>query len=193
MDMKIKIFKTIVCVLLFSWWPGTAQDMEVPIDVQCSIFCKILEFDHNIDQRLNNEIIIGVLYQRKFSRSNNINNELIRVMKQSPVKKIKDVAIRIVALEITDHTDLTKMLAKNKIDILYVTPLRAISLRSITKASRAAQILTFTGIPKYVESGIAVSVELKGGKPHIIINLTSSRAEGAEFNSQLLNLAKVIN
>ncbi|MCK4591646.1 MAG: YfiR family protein, partial [Candidatus Latescibacteria bacterium] len=82
--------------------------------------------------------------------------------------------------------------SRNNIDILYVAPLRALGVKTITGVSRAKRILTLTGVPDYVESGLAVGIGIKGEKPRVIINSPAAKAEGADFSSQLLKLAKVI-
>jgi hypothetical protein len=47
-------------------------------------------------------------------------------------------------------------------------------------------------VPDYVGAGCAVGIGTEGEKPLIIINLPAAKAEGADFSSQLLQLAKVI-
>ena len=77
-------------------------------------------------------------------------------------------------------------------DVLYITPMRAVDLGSITKQTRAAARVTLTGVPEYVDAGIAVGVDLQGERPRILINLAAARAEGADFDSRLLKLAKIV-
>ena len=47
-------------------------------------------------------------------------------------------------------------------------------------------------MPRYVEGGLAIGVDMKGDRPEIVINLAASRAEGAELNAHLLKLARVV-
>jgi hypothetical protein len=51
---------------------------------------------------------------------------------------------------------------------------------------------TFTGVPLYVEQGVALSIGIVRERPQIIVNLAATRAEGSDFTSQLLRLCKVI-
>ena len=76
--------------------------------------------------------------------------------------------------------------------MLYVSPLRATPLRDVITASRAMRVTTVTGVPRYVESGLAIGVDMKGERPEIVINLAASRAEGADLTSHLLKLARVV-
>jgi hypothetical protein len=78
------------------------------------------------------------------------------------------------------------------IDILYVAPLRTVEPASIAVASRDTQTLTLTGVPAYVEAGLAVGIGTRGGKPQIIVNLPASRAEGSRFSAKLLRLCRIV-
>jgi hypothetical protein len=77
--------------------------------------------------------------------------------------------------------------------VLYVSPLRAVHLEDVALVSRAAQITTVTGVPRYVETGLAIGVDLKGERPQIVVNLAASRAEGADLTAHLLKLARVVD
>jgi hypothetical protein len=101
--------------------------------------------------------------------------------------------IRKVTIDIGEEHDLAAAVSRDRIDIFYVTPLRAVAMESFTSISRSKRISTLTGLPEYVESGLAVGIGTKGERPLIIINSPAAKAEGIDFNSQLLKLAKIIN
>ena len=84
------------------------------------------------------------------------------------------------------------MVKRLGVRVLYVSPLRAVHVEDVTAVTRAAQITTFTGVPRYVETGMAIGVDLKREHPEIVINLAASRAEGADLAAHLLKLARVV-
>ncbi len=45
----------------------------------------------------------------------------------------------------------------------------------------------------YVNQRFAVGLEIKDQKPEIIINLSSTRAEGSDFSANLLKLCRIID
>ncbi len=188
-SMKIVILAS---VLAFLWTaPSSAQEMAVPVSVQFPLFLKILVFDRNLRNRVGDEIVIGVIHQRKFKRSLRVKDEFMDVMKESPIKTVADIPIRLVSIDV-DDADLENTISKNEIDVLYITPVRTLEMKKFTSLSFAKKITTLTGVPDYVAEGLAVGIGTKGGKPRIIINLPTAKAEGADFSSGLLNLAKVI-
>ena len=167
-----------------------AQDMPVPVGVQAALFPKILTFDRNLNGETDNGLVIGVVYQKKFRTSLNVKETFMDAL--SSAKKRNMLHFHCVPIDISDHTNLEDVISQNKIDILYIAPVRAIEIETITSVSRARKITTLTGVPDYVELGLAVGIGIKGEKPRIIINLPAAKAEGADFKSLLLRMAKVI-
>ena len=75
--------------------------------------------------------------------------------------------------------------------LLYVAPLRSKDLSEIAASARAAKVTTVTGVPDYLQSGLAVSVRRQGGRPKLLVNLRAARLEGADFKAELLKLAEI--
>ena len=181
----------LACIPVFLWAAiCQAQEMTVLMEVQFPLFLKILVFDRNLKERVGDEIIIGIVYQGRFRKSRRARDEFVDVMKESPVKKVEDIPVRQVSIDVS-KSDWESVILNNKIDILYIAPVRALEMKKITDLSRAIKIVTLTGVADYVESGLAVGIGTKGNKPRIIINLPAAKAEGADFSSRLLCLATV--
>ncbi|MGQ9800856.1 MAG: YfiR family protein [Candidatus Saccharicenans sp.] len=85
-------------------------------------------------------------------------------------------------------------LNKNRIQLLYISPMEtkndARILAEIARICRKLRIGTFSAVPEYLDSGVAVGFELKNIKPTISINLDAARAQGLDFSSQFLRLVK---
>jgi hypothetical protein len=194
MTKCLKTAKRLVLAVCFFLWVALphAQEIEVPINVQYVLLHKILAFDRNLKERAGKELVIGIIYQSNFRNSLNFKDELVEVIAKSQPGKLVDIPDRYVTIEWTANLNLSEFGAKNEIDIFYVAPLRAVEIKTITAVSRSRKILTFTGVPVYVDAGLAAGVGIKGDSPRIIINLPAARAEGVEFDAQLLKLAKVI-
>jgi hypothetical protein len=170
--------------------PGGGQEIAVPLPIQFSLFRKILTFDRKVPA--GGQLTVGILYQRGYRLSVTIRDEALSVLADTDARKTDGVVLRAVAVEIGDGAGLAEKLAPHGLDLLYVTPLRAVGIGTITALSRRAKLTTMTGVPEYVEEGIAIGVGTRGGKPLILVNLAAAKAEGCDLNSQLLNLARVI-
>ncbi|HYC51421.1 MAG TPA: YfiR/HmsC family protein, partial [Gemmatimonadaceae bacterium] len=101
-----------------------------------------------------------------------------------------DTPLRVVPVDI-DREQLDRALSQHKPAAIYVTPMRAVSVKDIAESAAGAQATTMTGVPRYIESGMAVSVRLLDARPKLMLNVSAATAQGAQFSSDLLRLAQV--
>jgi YfiR/HmsC-like len=166
--------------------------MPVPAPMQASLFAKILTFDRNLKARAGKELKIGVLYQKKVRSSLEAQEEFLWAMCGAPGQRIEALAVSCVAIEWTNAPEVEATVVRKGIRVLYVAPLRAVAIEEIVAISRARKVTTLTGVPEFVEKGIALGLALRAERPLVLVNLTAARAEGADLNSQLLKLARVL-
>lgn len=170
---------------------ASPQDMAVPVDLQYALFLKIISFERTLLNKNNDSLVIGILYQSRYSTSRNTKDEFIKTMLDHPAKDIKGNPIEYVLIDAMNE-DISESITANKVNILYLTPVRALDIEKIAETCRNHNILSLSGVPEYCERGLSVGIGQKGAKPEIIINLNAARAEGADFSSQLLKLAKIL-
>jgi hypothetical protein len=171
----------------------TAQDMGVPVDVQIPLLYKILTFDRKLGERAaGDDIVIAIIYQEAFRASVTARNQVTETARRIGESSILGHPVHWVSLDLGEVTDLAAAFARHRVDVIYVAPLRGVGLEQITSAARGARVTSFTGVPDFVDRGVAVGIGLHRDRAQILINLRAARAEGAEFGSPLLNLARVI-
>ncbi|HWB40157.1 MAG TPA: YfiR family protein [Gemmatimonadales bacterium] len=174
---------------------AAAQDVAVPVAVQIPILAKILNFDRKLPERTGGRLVIGVLYQSRYRTSANVADEVCRTLEELPAGSfgaLEAVERACVAIDLDAISTLDSALKRSGVRVLYVSPLRAVHLEDVAAVSRAARVTTLTGVPRYVETGLAIGVDMKGERPGIVINLAASRAEGADLAAHLLKLARVV-
>lgn len=189
-----KIIKILIIFIGFAVFrTAFCQVMPVPVDVQFNLFMKIFSFDRNLTGRVENEIVLGVLYQKKYRESLTTKNKIEDMVKiYNSLPEIK-TPVNFVPLEIKQDTDINEMLSRQNLDVLYLCPVRAVDITQISTECRNLKISSVTGVPEYLIHGISVGLDIKGQKPQILINLDSARLEGSDYSSQLLKLAKIID
>lgn len=168
-----------------------AQEVAVPVDVQVPLMAKILGFDRKLDDS-KDDVVLGVLYQGRFRMSASVAKEVQDAVKRLAPDAVVGRRMRSVAIDLDETPDLGATLTRHGVTVLYVTPLRAADLGAISVTSRSSGITTMTGVPSYVETGLAIGIGMRGTRPEIVINLVASRAEGADLNAQLLKLARIV-
>lgn len=167
--------------------PGAlaAQEMEIPVSLQVSLFLKVISFDR---QRVQSEptLVVGVAFQSGFRLSSVTREDAERAFRSMSDRKVKVVAIDL------DRDNLDDVMAQHRVSLLYVAPLRAYSIRSIADAAANAHATTITGVSQYVTQGLSVSARLQSDRPKLLINLAAARKCGANFAAELLKLAQVV-
>lgn len=169
-----------------------AQEVPVPVSLQYPILLKTLSFDRNLKARSGDAIVLGILYQGRYRRSLDVKDEMVNIANESAMRSVEGLPIRVVPMDYSDAAMLEEQISGKGINTLYVAPLRAADLTTISVLTRKHKVLTLTGVPEYVERGLSIGVVIKGGRPSLFVNLHASREEGANLDSQLLNLARTI-
>jgi hypothetical protein len=160
--------------------------MPLPVEVQAPLLVKILSFDQSGPGGTGDPRVVAVVYQGR----NRVSAEVARDM---GTRLEATGSIRTLLIDLDRTPDLGDALARIKASALYIAPLRAIKVDDLAAASRDGQVVSLTGVPGYVDQGLAVGLELSAGRPQVVINLGASRAQGARFSAQLLKLARVVD
>ncbi len=187
------------------WWLGIAivlatlprpllsQDMTVPVDLQVTLISKILAFDRQLEERAGDEIVVGIVYQRLHRPSLNAMDAAMEAFEAGIADPKPGCRLRFLPIEISDELVLSAAIKEHAVDILYITPLRAVRVADLLKATEDESILTFTGVERHVREGVAVAIVSRGGRPSILLNLSAAKAQGADFSSHFLALAQIID
>jgi len=169
-----------------------AQEMALPIEVQWSLYDRILAFDRGFSERADGGIVVGILFQSRYRESLNARNQLLDLAQRTPAR-LGGRSVRLVSIEATTPREIGAQLREEGVDVLYITPLRALDLSAIAEISSEQRVLTLTGVREYVHMGVGLGLGLRGGRPEILVNLRSCRAQGAELSAELLKLSTVLN
>ena len=191
-NMKRKLLLYIIFISLFHGI-SFSQEMSVPINNQLQIFYKIIFFNKKFDMKEGNSIEVCIVYQKKYRLSSELKSQALSFIEEnSSLKELGNIKINFHILSIENENSLDNYLGSRQLDIVMFTPLRAVDIEQLAKVTRKHNVLSFSFIPDYIESGLSVGVESKAGKPHILINLKASKEEGVDLSSQLLKLSRII-
>ena len=179
------------CVPFLAASPLDGQEMALPIPVQWGLYDNILAFDRTFADRGEDGLVVGVLYQSRFRPSALAHAELLD-MAQAGQLQLGKRDVRIVSIEVTTLRQAEVELLEQNVDVVYVTPLRAVSIADLTQLSIEHRLVTLTGVREFWEQGLAIGLGLRGGRPEILVHLESCRAQGLELSSELLNIATVL-
>lgn len=189
-----RLILILINILSFSLGTSYSQELSVPVNNQLQIFNKIIFSNKHFMLIAGNTIEVCIIYQKKYRLSSELKSQVLSFIDEnSSLKELGDSKINFNILSIENENTLDSYLSSNKVDIIMVTPLRAIDIEQIAKVTRKHNVLSFSFIPGYIESGLSVGIGSKAGRPQILINLKASKEEGIDFNSQLLKLSRIVH
>src|SRR5262249_3562072 len=120
-------------------------------------------------------------------------NEMVGAIdKLSKEAKVADLPFRVVSTAFSSAADLDGAVTSNGTTAIYLCPGLDSSIASITAISRKHSGLSFSGVESFVKPGISIGIVARGGKPAILVNIASSKAEGADLDPALLRLAELV-
>jgi hypothetical protein len=169
------------------------EPMPFPADVQITLLLKILTYDRAFQAKARLGVTIGVVYVASDAESVKAKDDILKTLQLVADRTIKNVPIKAMALEYRDPKSLALAVRNGSVNVFYIAPGNADSLRELLRMSHTQGITTATGVPEYVQRGVAIGIGIKADKkPDILINLPSSRQEGSEFDASLLRIATVV-
>jgi hypothetical protein len=178
-------------VLLIVQGSCEAQSIAVPVEMHLPLLTKVIEYDRSFRGKINGVVRLGVAYQKSWRPSAAVFDELVAVTGRGSFA-VCGFPVQVIPLDVSGDADVAELLKANSIDLMYVAPLRGVPLKVIVQASEERQFRTITGVPQYVESGVAIGIDLRNDRPLIVINLPAAKASGADLSAQILRLARVV-
>ena len=171
---------------------AAAEAMPFSADVQITLLLKILTYDRSFTAKAKSGVTIGVVYVPSDPQSVKAKDEIVKTLQAVSDLRIKNVPIKFQPIEYRNPASL-ETAARSGVNVFYIAPGNAEILDQVLKVSHRSGITTATGVPEYVQRGVAIGIGIKADKkPDILINLPNSRSEGSEFDASLLRIATVV-
>lgn len=187
------LLAAVLAALLCAPTAAGTEPMPFPADVQITLLLKILTYDRSFQAKARSGVMLGVVYVAADAQSVKAKNDIMKTLQLVSDRTIKNVPIRAIPLEYRDHASLEKAVRADGVNVFYIAPGNSESLQQLLRVSHTRGITTATGVPEYVQRGVAIGIGIKPDKkPDILINLPNSRQEGSEFDASLLRIANVV-
>jgi len=184
----------IVLAALLMSAPGFSrqEEMAVAADRQVPLLLKILTYDRRLESRVGQHLVIGIVRSPTSSVSAKACEEVSAILQSYLGKTVKQIPIDYQWADYAGPEKLLTWAKAKKISVFYLSPGNEKNLVAILKVGQENGISSMTGVPAYVERGVAVGIGERQAKPQILINLESSKREGSEFDASLLRVATIV-
>ena len=172
---------------------ASADNGNVPVDLQAKLILTALTYDKNLETRANGQLNIGILYFPESSQSKKEANLFAKTLEGFKDKKISGRSFIGTLLTYANNGGLRKKIIDNNIDVLYIVHGKKELIDKVLKVTRAEKILSCTCKAELVSTcGVTMAVGLKDNKPKIYLNLSSAKSEGADFSAKFLRVAEIV-
>jgi hypothetical protein len=159
-------FALIAIVLGFAVVPVQAQS-QAPAKIQAALFMKLLTYYTNLGSEPFTIHVVGA-------------PEVATELKTYIGKSAGKASLA----EVTEGSGPPS----GKAHIVYVGK----DPKGLIDYCQSNKILSITGIPQFVNEGVTLGIGVEKGKPKILLNLSSTKAEDINWNPQILKVASTI-
>jgi hypothetical protein len=165
----------------------------LPSKNQALLLLRILAYDHKLGERVvDKRVTIYVLHKTGAAESEDAANEMVgRLRDIAKSTKLAGNTIQVFKLAYNKDT-FEADVGRVKAAALYVAPSLGDTLSPIAAVTGKRKLLTFTGVPEYVNAGLSIGFSNDDGKPVISVNIPASKSEGADLDVALLRVAKIV-
>jgi len=192
-NRRISLWALCLLMILVSFIPATCPAQEVPETSQVPIFFKLLTYDRTLWETPRSQLRIGILHREGNDKSQTNRTSLESALDKHRGKTVNKVPFEYTAISWREQGQLVSRLQNADVDVIYVTSGHLDQLEIILAVTRNRNVLTITGSPDYVLSGLSAGLILENGQPRLEVNLKALEAEGHQLDARVLKLCKVVD
>jgi YfiR/HmsC-like len=168
-----------------------AAPLAVPFDVQVPLMLKALTYDRSLKGRVGDQVRIAVLHPSE--EEPGAAENLATALRNLPGRTLNGLPVTFRHFTVRNQAVVDQALRDGRWAAAYVMPgFSSEELAQIRRACESQHVLAMAADAGEVERGMAFGVDSREGKPQLVVNLTSTKAFGSEFDLALLRLSRVI-
>jgi hypothetical protein len=173
---------------------ASADNGNVPPELQAKLFLTALTYDKNLEKRAHEQVDIGLVYFPESAQSREEALNLATTLEGFKDKKISGRSFQTVLFTYNGNEDLKKKIVDEHIDVLFIARGEKQLVHEVLKVTQSEKVLSCTSKAEYVTScGVTMAVGLKDNKPKIYLNLSSAKREGVDFSAKFLRVAEIVD
>ncbi|MFH2057013.1 MAG: YfiR/HmsC family protein [bacterium] len=169
-----------------------AGNAEVDPANYIPLFLKIVTYDEQFGAGELPRLKIGILYDKSDPESYRQYLAVERYFEETKDLSLAEKTVAHEAVAIASLDAYIGGLSTLDYNILIVTNLRREQVKKVVVKTQMTGILSFSLVPEHVALGVSVAVDPQRKGKTILVNLESSRREGARFSAHLLRLCEIV-
>lgn len=171
--------------------PARADD--VPARNQAQLVLRVLIYDRNLKVRAGEVVRVAVVFRAGDASSEAERDALLAAYREGAQELVaQGLPVKVEAVAWRDAANLAAQLAERRFAALHAGRALAAVAQELARAARTAKSLGFAPALEMVESGLAVGLVPRGERAGLVVNLAAARAEGADLDPVLLQMAEAV-
>lgn len=170
--------------------PTASADVSVPPKLQAQLSAKIAAFDRNFAARAGGNALVLVVFKPGDSESTQLAQQVAAAF--GDLGDVGGLPKTVDVVPFADAAALAATCRGRKAALVYLSAGLDRDAGAIAAALAGGDVLSVGATGAHAEGGIAVGFDLDGGKPKIVINLASARAQNVALKADLLKLARIV-
>lgn len=165
-------------------------EVSVPAKLQAQLIAKVASFDRNFAARAGGNALILVVHKPSDSSSTQLAHQV-----SAALRDLGDVGGAVKTVEVIDFGGAAALAAtckSRKAALLYLSAGLESDAGAIAAALAGGDVLTIGASGSHAEKGAVIGFDLEGGKPKIVVNQGTAKAQNVAIKAELLKLARVI-
>jgi hypothetical protein len=163
---------------------GGAADVVVPGGMQASMAVRILEYDRGLRTWAGTAVTVGIV-ARSDPGASAFRDALAG-------RDAQGLPIRAVEHTYKDAAGLKAWMERAGVRLLYVAPDVGADGAAALSAGVDQRLPTLVATRSQFQGGATLGLVVRDGRPHILVNLPSSKAAGMNLDPKLLQLSEVV-
>ena len=185
--MLVSALTTMVLAGLIAAAPG--DRLAVPLELQAELLAKVVRYDRNFAPRVGAKARVLVVYAPDAPESERVARLLTSALQAQ--QSIGGVAHEEELVPFVNAAKLAALARERKAALVVFAPGLAVHASAVATAFDGFDGLTVSTTPDGVREGLVLGFDLVSGRPRMLLNLTQSRRQHADFRAEVLQLMTV--
>lgn len=171
-------------------WTRGADAGSPPTALQAQLIGRLAAFDRSFAARAGNVAKVALQHKPKDAESASVTNAVAKAT--AGLADIAGLHPEVSVAELGDPAKLAARCPAERLAILYFGPGTEGDMPGMAQALSGVDVLSVGGSGAHAERGAVVGFDVEEGRPRIVVNLKSARAQKVSLRPELLKLARVI-
>jgi hypothetical protein len=189
---RAEFLRISLALLVTGWsgWPRIASAGGVPIALQAQLLGRLASFDRNFAARAGAIAKVALHHRARDPESESITNAIAKAT--AGLGEVGGLRPEVSVAELVDPATLAQRCAAERLALLYFGPSTESDMPAVARALAGVDVLSVGGSGAHADHGSVVGFDVEEGRPRLVINLRSARAQNVAFRADVLKLARVI-